>query len=78
MGSLSGPLNFDYKVVAYLVGIVVFIAVALAIYFDHSAVAATGSGLIQGFVNPISAFFNGIASAISGFFNFLSHALSNL
>lgn len=71
-------LGLDLDEILLLAGLVILIAVGLAIWLMQSQVAQIGIGLISAFTAPVSAVFNGIANAITAFFNWLAHSLGSL
>lgn len=75
---IESHASFDVNEILLLAGLVIAIAIFLAIWIYSGQVASVGVGLISSFTNPISAFFNGLGTAITAFFNWLAKSASNL
>jgi hypothetical protein len=78
IGNAESEGGMDLDEIFLLFGIVIAIAVGLAIWLYQGQVGQIGVGLIGAFTSPVSAGFNGIANAISAFFNWLARSLGNL
>ncbi len=78
VGNAESEAGMDLDEIFLLFGIVIAIAVGLALWLYQKQVGQMGVGLIGSFTSPVTAVFNGIANAISAFFNWLARSLGNL
>lgn len=77
IGRAEDTGGMDLDEILLLFGLVIGIAVILAIVFDYKQVALLGVGLISSFTNLPSSGFNGLSGTITAFFNGLDKSISN-